>query len=161
MAIFDRDIINVEGGLTNDPSDPGGLTKYGIDQRSYPTVDILNLTVDQAIDIYERDYWNKCSLSMILNQEIADIIFLFVVNVGVTKGVLMLQNSLNHCLTVPVVVVDGVCGERTINAINACNHLWLEDSLRLQECQYYLSLINKNPKLEIFFKGWITRVFDK
>ena len=36
----------------DDPDDPGGLTKYGIDQRSHPNVDIRNLTEEEAKDIY-------------------------------------------------------------------------------------------------------------
>ena len=39
---------NVEG-------DDGGATKYGIDQRSHPNVDIKNLTAEQATEIY----WNE------------------------------------------------------------------------------------------------------
>jgi hypothetical protein len=50
-------VLKWEGGLTNDKDDPGGLTKFGICQRSYPNVDIANLTVEQAKEIYRRDYW--------------------------------------------------------------------------------------------------------
>jgi lysozyme family protein len=39
----------------NDPDDPGGATKFGIDQRSHPDVDIKNLTEEQALEIY----WNE------------------------------------------------------------------------------------------------------
>jgi lysozyme family protein len=39
----------------NDPDDPGGCTKFGVDQRSHPSVDIKNLTSKQATDIY----WNE------------------------------------------------------------------------------------------------------
>ena len=34
-------ILAEEGGLNNHRQDPGGLTRYGISQRSYPNV-ILN-----------------------------------------------------------------------------------------------------------------------
>jgi hypothetical protein len=40
----------------NDPDDPGGATKYGIDQRSHPDVDIKNLTADRAVDIYWSEW---------------------------------------------------------------------------------------------------------
>jgi lysozyme family protein len=39
----------------NDPDDPGGATKFGIDQRSHPDVDIKNLTAEEATEIY----WNE------------------------------------------------------------------------------------------------------
>src|SRR5438045_9670795 len=41
----------------DDPDDPGGLTKYGIDQRSHPNVEIQSLTADEAKDIYYNDYY--------------------------------------------------------------------------------------------------------
>jgi len=40
----------------NDPDDPGGATKYGIDQRSHPNVDIKNLTAEEATDIYWQEW---------------------------------------------------------------------------------------------------------
>jgi len=49
-------IVDVEGGLVNNPDDPGGLTKYGISQRAYPNLDIANLSVADAMAIYDRDY---------------------------------------------------------------------------------------------------------
>jgi lysozyme family protein len=50
-------VLEEEGGYVNHPSDPGGETKYGISKRSYPNVDIKNLTKEQAIEIYRKDYW--------------------------------------------------------------------------------------------------------
>jgi RHS repeat-associated protein len=43
----------------NVSGDSGGLTKYGIDQRTHPKVDIANLTQDQATLIYWDSYWQK------------------------------------------------------------------------------------------------------
>jgi len=52
-------VLAAEGGYVNDPNDPGGETKYGISKKAYPLLDITNLTREQAVDIYRRDYWNK------------------------------------------------------------------------------------------------------
>lgn len=46
-----------EGGYVNNPKDPGGETKYGISKRRYPHLDIKNLTLQQAKDLYYQDYW--------------------------------------------------------------------------------------------------------
>jgi len=40
----------------NDPDDAGGATKFGIDQRSHPSVNIKDLTAEQATDIYWSEY---------------------------------------------------------------------------------------------------------
>jgi hypothetical protein len=47
-----------DGGYTNDSSDPGGETKYGIAKRSHPSLDIKNLTPEQATSIYATEYWD-------------------------------------------------------------------------------------------------------
>jgi hypothetical protein len=49
--------VGLEGGYSNDPNDPGGETKYGISKRFNPEVDVKNLTLEQAKDIYRRKYW--------------------------------------------------------------------------------------------------------
>ena len=61
MADFNIAIETVlanEGGICNVSGDPGGLTNFGISQRSYPNVDIRNLTRDAAAAIYRRDFWH-------------------------------------------------------------------------------------------------------
>ena len=50
-------ILAEEGGQSNHPADPGGLTKFGISQRAYPTRDIAHLTLAEAL--YRRDYWHR------------------------------------------------------------------------------------------------------
>jgi lysozyme family protein len=50
-------VLRHEGGLVNDPQDPGGLTNFGISKKSYPDLDISNLTRAQAGSIYQRDFW--------------------------------------------------------------------------------------------------------
>lgn len=66
MSPFFQPALNIvlafEGGLVNDPADPGGITKFGISQRAYPTLDIANLTLEDASVIYQRDYWEPLGL---------------------------------------------------------------------------------------------------
>lgn len=61
-------LLETEGGFDNDPHDNGNWTggkvgvgklvgtKYGIDAASHPGVDIANLTVEGAMEIYHREY---------------------------------------------------------------------------------------------------------
>ncbi|MHB8603485.1 MAG: glycosyl hydrolase 108 family protein [Nitrosotalea sp.] len=46
------------GGYTNDPTDPGGETKYGISKRAHPSLDIAQLSAQDAADIYAKEYWD-------------------------------------------------------------------------------------------------------
>jgi lysozyme family protein len=58
-------VLNFEGGYSSDRNDPGnfrpdgtfGGTKWGISARAYPELNIKDLTVGQAKNIYYKDYW--------------------------------------------------------------------------------------------------------
>lgn len=49
-------VLKWEGGET---VDTGGYTKYGISKKRFPELDIENLTLEEAKDIYYREYWLK------------------------------------------------------------------------------------------------------
>ena len=84
-------LIGHEGGLTENPNDPGGLTNYGISQRSYPNVDIRNLTVNQAKDIYQRDFWDVIGNA---HPAIKFQVFDFAVNSGINTAIRKLQAAI-------------------------------------------------------------------
>jgi len=98
-------ILEEEGGFVNNAKDPGGETKYGISKRQYPDVDIINLTEEQAIDIYHQDYWNPVSGDD-LPKPLALCVFDCAVNQGVGAAIRLLQSSLGA-------TVDGVIGPQT------------------------------------------------
>lgn len=50
--------LRQDGGYTNDPKDPGGETKWGISKRAHPDLDIKNLSLDTAFQIYKSDYYD-------------------------------------------------------------------------------------------------------
>ncbi len=52
-------VIQNEGDYVLDKNDPGGETKFGISKRSYPTLNIRDLTLEDAKEIYYRDFWMK------------------------------------------------------------------------------------------------------
>lgn len=88
---FDR-TVGIEGGYVNDPNDPGGETKFGISKRSYPDVDIANLTRDQAKAIYLRDFWDRIHADQ-LADGVAFQAFDFAVNSGIETAVRKLQRA--------------------------------------------------------------------
>jgi len=69
---------SLDDGYVNDPHDPGGETKYGISKRAYPSLDIKELDILDALRLYYRDYWylaksspfplNVCVLDCAVNQ---------------------------------------------------------------------------------------------
>lgn len=53
------------GGYNNHPRDPGGETKFGISKRAHPELDIKNLTLEKAMEIYYQDYWKTTGCDLL------------------------------------------------------------------------------------------------
>lgn len=57
-------LFNEEGGYVSAEEakrrgDPGGETNLGISRRSYPNEDIANMTIERAVFLAHRDYWER------------------------------------------------------------------------------------------------------
>lgn len=142
---FER-VIGHEGGYVNDSRDPGGETKYGISKRAYPYADIKNLTLDQAKEIYRKDYWNRLHMDE-LPACIRFDMFDAAVNSGVSASAKFLQRAVG---TVP----DGVIGKLTIAAANGIDPERLDKRLAGYRLQYLCEL----STFPTFGKGWVRRV---
>jgi lysozyme family protein len=128
-------IFKWEGGYDNDPDDPGGETKYGIDKRSHPTVDIKALTKAGATEIYWREYWQKNECED-LPAKVGEVYFNACVNCGAGRA-----KKLLHTLTFKSVVRGA--GK------------FLDE----QEA-FYRRLVAAKPDLKKFQRGWLNRTAD-
>lgn len=88
---FDR-LISNEGGYVNNPDDPGGETKFGISKRSYPHIDIKNLTREQARGIYLTDFWLRGKMEQ-YDFALAFQVFDIAVNSGIETAIRMMQRA--------------------------------------------------------------------
>src|SRR5574343_1427713 len=88
-------VLEHEGGYVNDPADAGGETKYGISKRSYPHLNIMALTREQAKKIYYRDWWRRYGYDMIADAGLAAKTFDLSVNMGAKQAHKLLQRSVN------------------------------------------------------------------
>jgi type VI secretion system secreted protein VgrG len=160
-----RAVLKLEGGdkYTNDPTDPGGPTKYGIALNTFlirldPTATedtIRNLTWTKAMDLYKRYFWDSVPLGQVVDQQTATRFFQMYVNMIPHEAVEVLQRALDavgEC-----VVVDGSFGPRTLAAVNraAGPMLWraLEDA---QIAQYHV-IVARCPSMARHLPGWIYR----
>jgi len=107
---FDR-LIGNEGGYSNVVGDPGGETNWGISKRSYPGLDIADLTRNDAKAIYERDFWKRGRMAD-YDPAIAFQVFDAAVNHGIETAVRLLQRAAG-------VADDGHIGPVTIAAVKA------------------------------------------
>lgn len=151
-------VLQHEGGYVHNKADPGGETKFGISKRSYPGVDIANLTKQQASDIYYRDWWIPLQLDQIQDDAIAVKILDTCVNVGSRAGVKILQKALRN--VGEGVEVDGIIGRQTIAAANRADADDLLRHMQRLQAEYYQRLIQRNPKLKQFERGWINRAYS-
>jgi lysozyme family protein len=85
--------LTSEGNYVNNPNDPGGETKYGISKRSYPTVNIKELTLVQAKLIYKRDFWDPLHGDT-LHSAVSYQLFDFAVNSSIQTAIRYYQRAL-------------------------------------------------------------------
>jgi len=140
-------VLKHEGGYVNDPQDAGGETKYGISKRAYPSLKIKELTKDDAIAIYKRDYWDK--LPSALHPSIHCVLFDCAVNTGISRAVRILQTAVK---TNP----DGQWGRLSQSALNKMS---VDDVLlkfTTERIMFYSSLSNFGR----FGKGWVNRTVE-
>ncbi len=138
-------ILAEEGGQSNHPADPGGLTNYGISQRSYPTLDIAALTLADAKALYRRDYWQPLhgdSLPSGLDLLLLDC----AINQGPVTAIQLLQQALH-------IRDDGLIGPKTLSAA-AVAMPGLLDAFAAERALRYE--FNRNE--ETFGRGWYRRL---
>lgn len=160
MAIFDlaiRAVLGHEGGYVNDPTDRGGETKWGISKRSYPELNIRDLTREQAVAIYKRDWWDRYKYAQIHDQDLATKVFDLAINMGAKPAHKLLQQALRACElpTEP----DGIIGPATLAAVRLADPFALLAALRSEAAGYYRVIIARNPSQERFKNGWETRAY--
>ena len=148
-------VLQWEGGYVNDPNDPGGETKYGICKRSYPNLDIKNLTKEQAKEIYRRDFWDKIKGDD-LPPKIAMFLLQCAVNTGVRPASKLLQRAVKTFLKKEP-VIDGIIGPKTVASTKKVPEDKLLVELTVQQCRRYAHICANNPKMLKYLKGWLRR----
>ena len=151
MTAWDKAIAHVlkwEGGYVDDPHDLGGATNMGISQRAHPGLDIKNLTVETATQIYREQYWRQIKGDD-LPEPLAIVLFDSAVNCGISRSVKWLQELVQ-------VMQDGRLGKVTLAAIYrdadrdlAGAHCW-----RRERHYRMLSTFLR------YGKGWLNRLDD-
>ncbi|HEC18545.1 MAG TPA: N-acetylmuramidase [Gammaproteobacteria bacterium] len=156
MADFEQAIaktLEFEGGntFTNDSTDRGGATRYGISQNAYPDLDIQNLNEKQAKEIYRRDYWNRIRGDDILSQRVAENIFDACVNMGVRSGSKLAQLSLG------IEPADGIIGPQSLKVINAADEELFLAKFALAKMQRYVEIVQADSSQKKYLLGWLNR----
>lgn len=176
-SAFDRAfkrLVGVEGGFSNDPSDTGGATKYGITEavaRDHGYMgDMASLPLDTAKAIAKAQYWDLLMLDQIaqISDDIAEELFEIGYNMGTARAGRFLQIVLNifnrRGTLFSDVKVDGVVGPRTVAALRryiglrgVSGELVAMRALNSLQGAAYIDLAQKREKDEDFVYGWILK----
>jgi lysozyme family protein len=114
----------------NDKDDPGGATRFGIDQRSHPNTDIKNLTAEKAMEIYWNEYWIKCACDD-FDWPMSFIFFNCCVNCGIGRANKILKLTGKN----PKKFLD-------------------------EQEDFYRRLAEARPASKKYLKGWLARTED-
>lgn len=161
-----KKILEAEGGYVDHPEDPGGCTNKGItigtlrdwrwsqgDASSVDCTDVRNITEDEAVAIYVRNYWEPVDgddLSPGLDLHVFDM----GVNSGPSRAVKLLQEMIGAS-------ADGVIGPNTRKAIGemarSVGVVEMIEQYSEKRREYYRSL----STFATFGQGWLNRVDQK
>lgn len=149
-----------EGGFSDNARDPGNWTggkvgvgvllgtKFGIAANTYPTLDIRNLTWEQAKVIYERDYWIPAHCDELPGM-VKHLHFDATVNSGAGNSIRWLQRAAK-------VADDGAWGPITSEAVRCTDPVSL--ALRaLSHRQHFMTRLSNWPDAS---RGWARRIAD-
>jgi lysozyme family protein len=145
-------------GYVNNPRDPGGETAFGICKRDHPTVDIKNLTFEQADVIAREQYW--CGYGQIQYPLPRIKLLDWALNMEGTgragEAVLLMQRSINTFWP-NVLPMDKKFGPNTILMMNRCDPLELVYECIRQAIIFRHAVVANKPQCEEFLAGWIAR----
>lgn len=169
--------LKMEGGLSDDAADKGGLTKYGVSwaflkdlEKTKPSLirdilgvsvvsrsDIYNLTKEQAGAFFRARFWDPYDLDT-MPQSVALCWFDMNVNHGAGNAAKVLQRACNRCdFTVPKLDVDGKPGPKTKTALRHMGNVDGIVAITLERQAFYDRIIANNPSQKVFKNGWANR----
>jgi lysozyme family protein len=139
-------LIGEEGNYVNNPSDPGGETKFGISKRAFPTVDIAALTLEDAKALAKKFYWDPVGCDYMpdpLCFEMFDVSY----NNGAVRAIKFLQQALELEPT-------GSLDSHTLQQLQASN----PTAVAAKHVGYRLLFDDKLTTWPTFGRGWAGRI---
>lgn len=165
QTLKNEGVIGEKTGYVNSKNDRGGETNYGITiakarECGYKGK-MCDIPFNKVKEIYYKEYWEKTNAHNIENFNISFFLFDFAVNAGVKTACKKLQTAINK-VSGGSLVIDGIIGEKTINAIEKyTNNEYYNFYINQLEKIYISEILNyytNLSKFNIFGKGWIKRV---
>jgi lysozyme family protein len=164
-----RFVLKWEGGLSNDPDDPGGLTNRGVTQARYdqyrkekglPKRSVAQMTDQEMREIYWKYYWVPVKGDE-FPYPLALAVFDTGVNMGTVTAIRLLQRAINDLLPAGKWIdVNGKLGNQTISVAKSLPTKTLALKLCDRREERYRAIVRAKPKLGKFLRGWLNRLND-
>lgn len=180
LEIAEAKTLKWEGGYCNVAGDRGGETIFGIARNMHPKLSLWNIMDTYKKDFesfskanykelekqclgntdfkkkmdsfYREEFWDKIKGDCIESQHVANALYDFAVNSGVSRAVKSIQEVLG-------VVVDGNLGNKTLEAINKQEGKALCNKLCDKRKAFFEAIAKKGQNAK-FLNGWLNRVKD-
>lgn len=162
-----------EGGLSEDPRDPGGTTNHGISFRFlrglHPDIadidgdgdvdedDIRALNKDQAWALFVDVIFIPSGIYL-LQGKLSEVCMDCAVNMGAGRAVRVLQRAINK--SGGKCAVDGVIGPETTLQAQLLPRQYLISEVLHERISEYKKIVERNSKLAWAYAGWVNRVVE-
>jgi lysozyme family protein len=155
-------MIADEGGyvLHTIPGDTGGMTYAGIARNKNPNWGGWNLIDHNEINnalltsfvraFYKTEFWDRLRGDEVTNQVVAESVFNFGVNTGLSVAVKLAQLIVGA-------TPDGAVGDKTLQKFNNVEPEAFKKAYALAKITRYADICNKNRTQSKFLLGWVNR----
>lgn len=162
--VMSHEDSTLNGNTTPDPSksNPNAVARFGLNSASNPqavaagfyTMD-RDAALEYAANEFKYNYFSPMGCYQIKDQDLCDKIVDIAFNTGKVQATKIVQRALNVCGA--SLAVDGLMGQKTIDAINAADPVQLLYAIKEKSKDFYVSLAAANPEDQKFLAGWLAR----
>lgn len=144
-------IIQTEGGLVNNPADPGGRTFEGISEKANP--DLWKNGPPTPAQVRQR-YMERFVVGPGYDKVNDAKLQYQLIDFGVNSGPAVATKRLQEVLGLPG---DGVLGPATLAAVNAADARTTNNKLAVKRIEMIGRLVQQHPAQLTFLGGWLDR----
>ena len=174
-----------EKGFTDNPSDPGGATNYGIslrflreipsdrlrkygfftDAEALDVHDIRELSTSQVENIYRDEFWEPANISALATLSwlnLTNYLMDMCVHHGVHQAIKILQRAIWAYYLKREwggLLDDGIIGVKVIDELQRVDEHMFLNLLACERAGFCRLVVAVNPREKEFLNGWINRCY--
>lgn len=168
-----------EGGFFDHPSDPGGVTNYGVSLMFLKSLslidadidgdgdidraDVLKITKQNAKSLFRKYFWDiphAATLPPLVSVAFYDL----AVNAGTGRSAIVVQQAINQLVPGSIARLAPNLGPLTRKHTHLLSdsgrQLELAETILEQRAAWYQRLASAKKSSAVFLKGWLNRTLD-